>query len=90
MNFQQINNQNNYGKIYLAINNITPYRRIFVTYNNDTIFTYFSLLGNEIQVIYPDDFHGSDDIMFFYELKLPDDVIKKIQSYGTQYNNANV
>jgi len=88
MNFQQINNHNNYGKIYLAINNITPYRKIFVTYNHDIIFTYFSLNGQDIPVIYPDDFHGVDESMFFYELKLHADVIKKIQSYGTQYNNA--
>ena len=86
MEFQQINNKNNYGKIYLATNNLIPCRKIFVVYNHDIIFTYFSLNGQDIPVLYPDDFHGLDDKMLFYELKLPTDVIKKIQSYGTQYN----
>jgi len=86
MEFNKINYPINNGKIYLAISKSEPFRKIFVRYEQDIIFTYFSIDGEDIHVLYPDDFHRLDDIMLFYEINLPSELVKKIQSYGTQYN----
>ena len=86
MNFNQINNYKNYGKIYLGITDTTPSRKIFIRYNNNNNFTYFSINNNNIDVIYPGDFHSIDETIKFYEINLPEEIVKEIQEYGTQYS----
>ena len=87
MNFQQLNNVNNNGKIYLAItdskNNSS--RKVFVRYDGNNNFTYFSLVNVNIPVIYPIDFHNEHETIEFYEINLPEEIVKNIQNYGTQY-----
>jgi len=86
MNFNQINNIQNYGKVYLAVidTNKQP-RKVFVKYNNENNFLYFSLANLDILVKYPKDFHDVNETIKFYEINLPDEIIKHIQKYGTQY-----
>ena len=86
MNFEQINNYKNYGKIYLGITNTNPIRKIFIRYNNNNNFTYFSINHCNIDVKYPDDFHATNESIQFYEINLPEEIVKEIQKYGTQYN----
>jgi hypothetical protein len=93
MNFYSLNSLNNYGKIYLAItdtkNNLkcikNASRKVFVRYDGINKFTYFSLNGSNISVIYPNDFHNKNETIAFYEINLPEEIVKNIQSYGTQY-----
>jgi hypothetical protein len=82
MIFAEIKNS---GKIYLAVTNTFPPRKIFVCYNNKNNFTYFSTSNNNIDVKYPDDFHSINETIQFYEINLPEEIVKYIQSYGSQY-----
>ena len=87
MNFQQLNNVNNNGKIYLAIidSKHTSNRKVFVRYDCNNNFTYFSLINSNIPVIYPIDFHDENETIAFYEINLPEEIVKNIQNFGTQY-----
>jgi hypothetical protein len=76
MIFAEIKNS---GKIYLAVTNTFPPRKIFVCYNNKNNFTYFSTSNNNIDVKYPDDFYSIN------EINLSEEIVKYIQSYGSQY-----
>lgn len=93
MNFHTLNNLNNYGKIYLAITDTkknlncikNASRKVFIRYDSSNKFTYFSLNGSNILVIYPNDFHSKNETIAFYEINLPEEMVKNIKSYGTQY-----
>ena len=87
MNFQQLNNVNNNGKIYLAIidSKHDSNRKVFVRYDGNNNFTYFSLVNSNIPVIYPKDFHNENETIAFYEINLPEEIFKNIQNFGTQY-----
>jgi hypothetical protein len=93
LQFENINNDKNIGKVYLAVTNTTPPRRVFVRYDGDINFTYFlnvdpdsfNGINDEARITYPNDFHSENETISFYEMSIPDNIAKKIQLYGTQY-----
>jgi hypothetical protein len=85
LQFVDISNTDNIGKVYLTVTNTIPPRKVFVRYDGDNRFTYFDLMGNDIAIIYPNDFHSLEETISFYEMPISDDIAKFIQSFGTQY-----
>jgi hypothetical protein len=77
---------NNIGKIYFTIATITSdnhmkkisYARTFSRYDGGNKFTYFSFIGQDYPVIFPNDYYGKGDKILFVEFNLPEDVIKII------------
>jgi hypothetical protein len=84
-NTDNTDNTDNKGKVYLSVTNTIPPRKVFVRYDGDNRFTYFDLMGNDIAVTYPNDFHSPEETISFYEMPISDDIAKVIQRFGTQY-----
>lgn len=73
------------GQLYLAVTNTIPPRKTFLRYLGGHFFIYFAITGSEIPIIYPDDVHSENETIDFYPIFLPEDCVKRIQDYGTQY-----